>query len=58
VTLILAMVPDEVTVTRTGCDSSSIGFDESILSHGLITKEIAKERDAKDVEVSVGIIYC
>ncbi len=57
-TLILAMVPDEVRATRTGRDSSPIGFDESILSRGLITKEIAKERDAKDVEVSVGIIYC
>jgi hypothetical protein len=58
VTLILAMVPDEVRVTRTGRNSSPIGFDKSILSRGLITKEIAKERDAKDVEVSVGIIHC
>jgi hypothetical protein len=56
--LIFAMVPDEVRATRTGRDSSPIGFDKSILFGGLITKEIAKERDAKDVEVSVGIIYC
>ncbi len=57
-TLILAMIPDEVLATRTGRDLSPIGFNKNILSRGLITKEIAKERDAKDVEVSVGIIYC
>ncbi len=57
-TLILAMVPDEVRAMRTGHNSSPIGFDKSILSRGLITKDCAKERDAKDVEVSVGIIYC
>ncbi len=55
--LILAMVPDEVRVTRTGRDSSPIGFNESILPRSLITKEITKERDAKNVKVSVGIIY-
>ncbi len=49
--LILAMVPDEVRATRTGRDLSPIGFDKSILSRGLITKEIAKERDTKDVEL-------
>ena len=58
VTLILAMVPDEMRMTRTGCDTSPIGFDEGILFRSLIPKEITKERDAKNVEVSVGIIYC
>ncbi len=58
VTLILAMVPDEMITTRTGCDLSPIGFDEGILVRSLIPKEITKERDVKNVEVSVGIIYC
>jgi hypothetical protein len=56
--LILAMVPDEMRTTRTGCDLSPIGFDKGILVRSLIPKEITKERDAKNVEVSVGIIYC
>ncbi len=56
--LILAMVPDEMRTTRTGCDSSPIGFNKGILFRSLIPKEITKERDAKNVEVSVGIIYC
>jgi hypothetical protein len=51
------MVPGEVRATRTGRDSSPIGFDKSILPCSLITKEITKERDAKNVKVSVGIIY-
>ncbi len=58
VTLILAMVPDEMRTTRTGCDTSPIGFNKVILFRSLIPKEITEERDAKNVEVSVGIIYC
>ncbi len=58
VALVLAMVPNEVRATRTGGYLSPIIIDESILSHSLITKEIDKERDPKDVEVGVRVIYC
>ncbi len=58
VALILAMVPNEVRATRNGDYLSPIIIDNSVLSCSLIAKEISKEKDPKDVEVGVRVIYC
>jgi hypothetical protein len=49
VALVLAMIPNKVRLALAGGYAHSIGLNNCILSRILVTKEISKERDSKDM---------
>jgi hypothetical protein len=51
--LMLAVIPNKVRLARSGVNAHSISLNNCILSRMLVTKEIFKKRDSKDIEIGV-----